>query len=183
MSTDQRVTIKYVSVGILVVLLTWIIHEFTHWLTSELLGHEAIMQLNGTSVVKGSNPSRLEAAIISISAPIITILQGMIAFAILKSRNWNKYVYTFLFTAFYMRFLAGIMNVINLNDEGRVSAFLGIGTYTLPIIVSGLLFYMVYSISRKYEVNWKFQLLTTLIVMVSSSTLILVDQFFRIRLL
>ena len=41
---DQK--IKYILTGILAVIFTWIIHEFAHWLTSELLGYETIMRLN-----------------------------------------------------------------------------------------------------------------------------------------
>ncbi len=180
---DQKITIKYILAGIFTVIVTWIIHEFSHWLISELFGYETIMKLNGTSTVSGENPTDLHKNIISASGPIVTIIQGLIAFLLLKSRNWNKYLYLFLFTAFYMRFLAGLMNFINPNDEGRISAFLEIGTFTLPIIVSGLLFFMVYKISRKNKLNWKFQLWTTIIIMVSSSILILSDQFFGIRII
>jgi len=82
-----------------------------------------------------------------------------------------------------MRVLAGLMNAINVNDEGRVSQYLGIGTFTLSLIVSGLLLFMVYNVSKKYTLNWKFQLGTYLIVMVVSSILILSDQFFQIRII
>jgi len=180
---EQRINGKYILAGIVAVIFTWIIHEFTHWFTSELFGYETIMRLNGTSPVEGENPTELHKAIISISAPIVTVLQGLIIFIILKSRDWNKYLYPFLFTAFYMRFLAGLVNFKNLNDEGRVSQYLGIGTFTLSIIVSGLLFFMVYRMSKKYSLNWKFQLGTYLIVMVVSTILILSDQFFGIRIL
>jgi len=180
---EQRINGKYILAGIVAVIFTWIIHEFTHWFTSELFGYETIMRLNGTSPVEGENPTELQMAIISISAPIVTILQALVVFIILKTRNWNKYLYPFLFTAFYMRFLAGLMNFINVNDEGRVSQYLEIGTFTLSIIVSGLLFYMVFKISKKYSLNWKFQLGTYLIILIVSSILILADQFYGIRIL
>ncbi|MBU2975547.1 hypothetical protein [Zobellia sp. B3R18] len=181
--TGQKITLKYVLYGILTVFFTWIIHEFVHWATSQLLGYESIMRINGVSPADGENPSNLDKIIISASGPIVTILQGLIVFILLEFRNWNKYLYLFLFTAFYMRFLAGLMNFLNPNDEGRISSFLGIGTFTLPIIVSGLLFLMVYKISKKYDLKWKFQLWTTLIVMVVSSILILADQFLGIKIL
>ncbi len=180
---DQNITIIYILTGILTVVLTWFIHEFVHWLTSELLGYETIMRLNGTSTIAGQNPTELHKAIISISAPIVTTLQGLIVFVFLKSRGWNKYLYPLLFTAFYMRFLAGLMNLIMANDEARVGQFLGIGTFTLSIIISGVLFFMLYKTSRKYKLNWKFQLWTTIIIMLSSSLLIFFDQYFKIRLL
>ena len=181
--TNQKIELKYVLYGIVAVCFTWIIHEFAHWLTSESLGYESIMRINGGSPVKGENPSDMHKVFISASGPIITILQGLIVFMVLWSQNWNKYLYLFLFTAFYMRLLAGFMNFINPNDEGRISAFLGIGTFTLPIMVSGLLYVMVYKISKKHSLNWKLQLWTTLIVMIMSSILILIDQFLGIRIL
>ena len=180
---NQKITIKYILTAILAVIFTWIIHEFSHWLTSELLGYETIMRVNGTSSVGGENPTDLHKIAISASGPMVTVFQGLLAFLFLKSRNWNKYLYLFLFTAFYMRVLAGLMNFVNPNDEGRISSFLEMGTFTLPILVSGLLFFMVYNLSRKYKLNWKFQLGTTIIIMVLSSILILSDQFFGIRIL
>ncbi|MEP1306958.1 MAG: hypothetical protein ABJM22_13745 [Balneola sp.] len=74
------------------------------------------------------------------------------------------------------------MNFINVNDEGKVSEYLGIGTFTLSIIVIALLFYLVYLISKEYSLKWKFQLVTYLIVAITSSLLILSDQFFGIQI-
>ena len=162
---------------------TWILHEFAHWLTSELLGYETIMRLNGTSIENGENPTIWHQTIVSAFGPIITIIQATIIFLILKSRSWNKYLYPLLFTAFYMRLLAGLMNIVNPNDEGRISVYLEIGIFTLPIIVSGTLFFMVYSVSKKHNLSWKFQLATTITVMIASSILILSDQFFGIRII
>ena len=82
-----------------------------------------------------------------------------------------------------MRLLAGAMNIINVNDEGRISQFLNLGTYTLPILVSILLFIMVFNLSKKYALTLRFQLTTLLIVMVISSIVILADQFFGIRIM
>lgn len=180
---DQKITFNYILAGILAVIFTWVFHEFIHWLTSELLGYKTIMQLNGTFVVRGQNPSEFHQAIISISAPIMTLIQGLVVFILLKNRNWNKNLYPFLFTPFYMRFLAGLMNFINVNDEGRVGEYLGIGTFTLSILISGLLLFMLYKISQQAQLHWKFQLNTYLIVMIASSILILVDQFFHVQLL
>ena len=181
--TDKRISFSYILAAIAAVVFTWLIHEFAHWLTSELLGYETLMRMNGTSTVKGEGVTHWHKIFISASGPLVTIFQGLIVFAILKTKNWNKYLYLFLFIALYMRLLAGLMNVINPNDEGRISAFLDIGIFTLPLIVNGLLFFMVYKISRKYDLTWKFQIWTTLIVMVISSILILSDQFFALRIL
>lgn len=180
---DQKITSNYIFAGILAVIFTWIVHEFAHWLTSELYGFDTIMRLNGTWPVDDEIQSDLMQNVISASGPIITFAQGLLAFVLLNRYHWNKFIYLFLFTSLYMRFLAGLMNFINLNDEGRISEFLGIGTFTLPIIVSGLLFLMVYKISKKNQLVPRFQAWTILIVMVSSSILILSDQYMKIRIL
>ncbi len=179
---NKKITFKYFLIILVAVIFTWIIHEFAHWFTAKLLGYESIMKLNGTFYADGENPTEWHKIIVSASGPIITILQGFVAFLFLK-RKWNIYLYPLLFIAFYMRFLAGLFNFINLNDEGRISVFLGIGTFTVSLIVSGFLFYMVYKISKTYNLNWKFQLLTTLFVMLTSSILILSDMHYGIRIL
>ncbi|GAB5399271.1 MAG: hypothetical protein Aureis2KO_08560 [Aureisphaera sp.] len=180
---DRSINGKYILVAVLAVIGTWIIHEFAHWLTSELLGYESIMRLNGVAPVEGESPTENHKAIISISGPIITVLQGLVFFLLIQRNQWNKYLYPFLFTAFYMRFLAGGMNFIEVNDEGRVSEFLGLGTFTLSIVVSVLLFFMVYRVSRKHQLHWKFQFWTFLITTLAITLLIFSDAYFRIRLL
>lgn len=180
---DQKITLQFIAGLIIVVFITWFIHEFAHWLTSEYLGYESIMRLNGVSPVPGQHPTELHNIITSAAGPVITIIQGFISYGLLKFRNWNKYVYAFLFTAFFMRFLAGIMNVIMLNDEGRISAYLKLGAFTLPVMVSGILFYMVYKIARKYKLKWKFQLSLSLLLVVAVTALIFFDQYFKLRIL
>jgi len=82
-----------------------------------------------------------------------------------------------------MRFLAGSMNVVNLNDEGRISSYLGIGTFTFSIVVCGLLVFKVFLISKKYRLTVRLQLGSVLLIMLFSSVIILTDQFFSVRLL
>ncbi len=181
--TNQKFSLKYILVIAATVFLTWLIHEFGHWLMGILLGYSSTMTLNGTSYHEGQNVTDWHKNIVSAAGPLVTLIQGLLAFLYLRTIGWCKHVYPILFTAFYMRLLAGLMNFIMLNDEGRIGAFLGIGTFTLSILISGSLFYMVYLISKKYRLNWKLQLATTLLVMFFSSALIMVDQFFHIRLL
>ncbi len=181
--SNQKITLSYVLVILITVIFTWVGHEFAHWLTAKLLGYESIMTMNGTFYNDGENPTNLHKIWVSAAGPILTILQGSIVFYYLNNQGWSKHVYPLLFTAFYMRFLAGLMNFISLNDEGRISAFLGIGNFTLSILVSGFLFFLVFKISKKNRLNWKFHLATYLIVMVISSILILADMQLGIRLL
>ena len=180
---DQKITFIFILAIITVILSTFIIHEFAHWLTSEYLGYKTIMRLNGTYPVKSESPTDLHSILISSAGPIITMLQGLIAYHFFKLHNWNKYIYLFLFIAFFMRFLASLMNLRMLNDEGRISVYLKLGIFTLPLVVNAILFYMVYNVSKKYKLNWKFHLLTSLIVAIAITGLIFIDQYFKIRIL
>lgn len=180
---DQKITLRYITGAAFAVLFTWVLHEFTHWLASELLGYKAIMKLNSVSPLKGQELTEWHKVYISASGPVITILQAVVAFILLNKKGWSKFVYLFLFIPLYMRSLAGLLNFINPNDEGRISEFLGIGLFTLSILVSGFLFFLVYKISKKYDVSMKFNFWTTILVMVMSSILILSDQFLGIRIL
>lgn len=180
---DQKATLKYILVTLFVVLFTWLLHEFTHWITSELLGYDSIWRLNSVSAKDGIVQSDWHKIYISASGPIITILQAYVTFLILKAKGWNKFIYPFLFVPMYMRILAGFMNYINPNDEGRISLFFGLGLYTLSIVVSGFLLFLVYNTSKTFGLNKKFVIWTTVVTMVGSSVLILADQFLGIRIL
>lgn len=82
-----------------------------------------------------------------------------------------------------MRSLAGVMNFINLNDEGRISSELGFGVFTLPIIIFVILLCLVYDIKKRKGYSGNAILVTTLFIMLNSSILILFDQFFKIMIL
>lgn len=181
--TDQKITWKYLLACLGAVLFTWIIHEFTHWITSESLGYESVLTLNTVSPISGQKYTELHNVYVSASGPLITIVQAVIVFIFLFNRNWNKSIYPFLFTPLYMRLLAGGMNFINHNDEGRISEYFGLGVFTLSILVSAILFFLVYKISKTYKLSWKFNTWTTLIIMVLSSILVLSDQILHIRIL
>lgn len=179
---DKHISYKYMLTALLAVLVTWIMHEFAHWAASEFLGYDTIMTLNATYPTKGQGVSEWHYMLISAAGPLMTIFQAIAVFVFLKS-TWSKHLYLFLFTAFYMRFLAGIMNIIKPNDEGRISTYLEIGLYTLPALVSAVLFYLLYHISKKYHLGSSFQLKTLLIIIVLTSVLILTNQFIGVRIL
>lgn len=82
-----------------------------------------------------------------------------------------------------MRSLAGVMNFINLNDEGRISRELGLGVFTLPIIIVAILLYLVHDIKKRKGYSCNSILVTSLIIMLYSSILILSDQFLKILIL
>jgi len=138
--------------------------------------------LNKVSPIN-STPTVMHSMIASATGPLITMLQALIVYNVLKFKKWNIYLYPFLLAPFYMRFLAGLFNFINPNDEGRISEYLGLGLFTLSIIVSSFLFYLVYKVAKQYHVPAKFQTITLISIIIVSSLIILIDQSTKIRIL
>ena len=180
---QNEVSFRYFMIGASVVLLTWLAHELGHWLPSELLGYDTAMSLNRTYLLQGSYAQIWHSLLVSSAGPLVTLTQAAVAFALLRIRGWSGFAYLLLFTAFYMRLMASLINFINLNDEGRISSQLGLGTFTLPVLITGCLLALVYAISRQYRLRPAFQAYTVFTVMFWSSVLILSDQALPLRLL
>lgn len=180
---NLKISLKYISIVVVAVIFTWLLHEFGHWSVYTFLGYDYMMTLNKVSLIGSEKPTLIHQIIAGSAGPLITILQAVFVYLYLQLKQWNKHLYPFLFIPLYMRLLAGGLNFINPNDEGAISMYFGLGLFTISIFVSVFLFYMVFQISKKHALNWKFQLTTTVIVMVASSFLILIDQFIGVRIL
>lgn len=166
-----------------VVLATWFVHEFGHWITAEMLGYPSGMSMNKTFPKGHYNVPRIHQFMVTASGPVVTIFIATTAYSFLKAgRFWNGWLYLIIFTAFYMRFLAGGMNLINFNDEGKISMMLGLGVFTIPILVSAYLFYLLYRSSKEYALSRKFVIGTLLLIMFFSSALIIADDVLRIQI-
>ncbi len=180
MSAKQGLaTVAWAAVA---VTFTWLLHEFAHWATGTFLGYPMQMTLNTAGLVDGEYRATWHRLAVSSAGPLITLLQAGLVFALLR-KTPSKVLYLFLFVPFLMRLMAGVINVINLNDEGRVSQALGLGVYTLPALVTFTLLVMVARASRRAGFEARFQAMTTLAVMVFATLLIMADQLLTIRVL
>jgi hypothetical protein len=170
------------AVTAVAVVITWILHEFAHWSAGNFLGYEMAMTLNKSYPLNGGYETDSHYQVVSAAGPLITLGEAIILFAIMRKFN-TIILYSFLFSCFYMRFLAMALNVINPNDEGRISQSLGLGTYTLPIIVCVILLSLLYKITQLYALKRKFILINLGLVIFFSSVIILSDQYFHVRLI
>lgn len=172
----------YVICVLLAVAATWLFHEFAHWVVGEMLGNHMVMTLNTSYPLLRKYEQPWHESLISAAGPLITLLQAFIFYYLIK-KNSGRLMFPFLITCLYMRTLAGIMNLIHLNDEGRISKALGLGPFVLPILMVGILFYLVYEVVQDKKFKGKFITITVLLIMVFSSVLILSDQMFGIKLI
>ncbi|WP_299763627.1 hypothetical protein [uncultured Dokdonia sp.] len=172
---NHTIDIKFIlTIGIFV-LLSFIFHELAHYIMGTLLGYDMTMTLNTVTLSEGSYAHDWERQLVSAAGPIFTIITAGIFFYVLRKKD-NKYVYILLFIAFIQRFLAAAISLFNPNDEARISESLGIGKMTLPILVSLLLFGLVYKMASTYKYHWKFNLINYFIISFFITVLVFTDQ-------
>jgi len=161
---------------------SFVIHEFSHWVTGELLGYDMRMTLNKAYPLSGAFKETWHYTLVSAIGPVITLIQSFCAFSIIKNTH-NKQFYPFLFSSFYLEFLSGVMNFRNANDLGRISETFGLGLFTIPIIIVLIHSFLLVKTTRREKYSRKFILFTFLLVLVVSSLWILVNNRFHVVLL
>jgi hypothetical protein len=179
---NNRITGKYILVTGLAVLFSWLLHEFAHWTTGNMLGYKMAMSLNKTTPLSGFFKSDKHYQLISAAGPAITLVQAFLVFFLMKKQK-TTLLYPFLFSCFYMRLFATVISFRHLNDEARISNSLTVGTFTLPIIVTAALLFLVYKTSINNKFTFRFNLITLGLIIFFSSVIIMADQFLHIRLL
>ena len=148
----------------------------------EALGYKMALTLNSAYPLDDFYFKSWHQMAISAAGPVFTIIQAMFFYRAID-QSGKAFLYPFVFIPFYMRLLAGVLNLINLNDEGRISRDLGMGTYTLSAAVCLLLFYLVYKTSQRQQFTLKSNLLTLSWTIVVSSLLIIADMFLKVRII
>lgn len=177
-----KITPSYIFIIFLSVLLSCFFHEFAHWLMGEYLGNEMTMSMNTVKTVAGYYEEEWHRNIITSAGPIFTVLQAIFFFFILD-KNRNILFYPIFFFPLVYRFFAGLANIFEANDEGRLGLHFGIGLYTLSILVTGFLLLLVILISRKHKIGFSFNLINFLFCSVFLLAVVFADQYFKIQLI
>ncbi len=153
--------------------LTFALHEGGHWLAAVLLGHEAYFGLNSAGA-RGA-VSTVDHMIISAAGPAVTGVQALIALWLVQTRA-SAASWVFLFQAAFMRFMATVISLFNPNDEARISEWLGWGMWTLPAIVTVVLFGLLAVGCRRLGVSWKTLALSWVVASVAVSAVVGLDM-------
>jgi len=93
----------------------------------------------------------------------------------LVKRHRSQVGFALLYMAFFMRLLAAGMSFFNPNDEARISQLLGLGTWTLPLIVVLGLFCLLMSASRNLKLKFRDQFFCYLLASVVVSLIVGAD--------
>jgi len=135
---------------------TFVIHEFFHWLAGTLLGYPMRITPNQVGPLTAMLP--VHHTVMSAAGPIVTYIQAAVGYA-LVIRRASLVGFAMVYMAFFMRLVAMGVSLFNPNDEARISHDLGLGFWTLPALVVGSLFILVYSSSRRMRITVREQLL------------------------
>lgn len=153
-ATDIKINLKLILLFIPVAYASYLFHEFGHWIVGELLGNDMTYSLNNASARSGHYMDASHELYVSIGGPAFTILQSVIFFFILRKYR-NIYVYPLLFFPMFMRFFSLVFGGFSKQDEAKISAILGIGSYSIAIIVLLVLFLFVLRASKILGINLK----------------------------
>lgn len=104
--------------------ITLILHEAAHWVAGVALGYDMEARLNAVRATTSVLP--FHKVLIDAAGPITTILQGLVAFAVVMRCRSNT-GFAFVYMATFMRILATAISVVNPNDEARLSLYFGLG--------------------------------------------------------
>jgi hypothetical protein len=176
MNKDNSISYKYIVLTGISVILTWLLHEFSHWSMGSLLGNKMIMTLNQSFPVSGEYKEDWHYQLISAAGPIVTIMEAVVIYLIMKHRH-KAILYSTLFACFMCRFGATLLTFRNPNDEARISQYFGFGTFTLPVIVTLFLLILLVATSLKYKFSLRFIVLNFFLVTFFISCIVAADKY------
>ncbi|HEX7556013.1 MAG TPA: hypothetical protein VF338_05265, partial [Leptolinea sp.] len=154
MNTKSKLSFKFMLLFIPVAFASYLFHEFGHWIIGEVLGNNMVYSLNNVWPQSGYFIDPSHEVYSSIGGPAFTILLSLF-FLLIIEKYKTIYAYPFVFFQMFMRFFSLVFGGFGQQDEARISAILGLGTYTVAIIVLLILFLIMLRASYLLRINLK----------------------------
>jgi len=145
---------RHIPIVIIATLITYLLHEGAHWAMGEALGYDMWMKINSVGLATGAYRAEWHGQLVGAAGPLMTIMQGLVAFVLVR-RHKTITAFAFLFAAFMMRFAAMLISLKNPNDEAAVSEWLGLGPWTLHIMVVALLLFLTLQGGKALKLGWR----------------------------
>ena len=171
---NNKLKLKLALVFIPVAYFSFFFHELGHWILGEIFGNDMIISLNSVSPVSGQYVENTDVYAIS-GGPFFTILLALIFWCIIEKYK-VIYAYPIVFFSFFIRVFPQIK--FDLQDEAKISELLGIGKYTILIIVLASLLLITWRASRVLKLNYKDNLLCIIVSLLCTILVIITDELF-----
>jgi len=154
MIIDKKILVRLYLLFIPIAYFSYLFHEFGHWIVGEFLGNDMVYHLNYVWPKAGHYLHESHNLYVSAGGPIFTVLLAVISLLILEKFS-TTYAYPVLFFQFVIRFFSLVFGGFSQQDEARISAIMGIGTYTVGIIILIILLLIVIRASYKLKMDLK----------------------------
>ncbi len=171
---STRITTGFYIQLVIVMVAGFVLHEFAHWAMGKALGYPMQMSLNQAGPV-GVVPGSGHKVLIDAAGPMLTLLLALVGFMLVIVRG-QLFGWLWVFSALMMRALAAAVGVIMPNDEARISQHLGLGTWTLPVIVVAILLVLTIAASRRLRLGWKTHAAAYLVCSAALAAVVMSDQ-------
>lgn len=150
--SDRKVTTRLVLLLLVAAFAHNLFHEFGHWLVGTLLGNPMSMSLNFAWPTNGRYLEEWHATASSMGGPGFSILMASAAWVVIEKYG-TAYAYPFLFFPFYSRAFSLLFGGFAKQDEALISATLGLGKYTVALIVCTVLLGLVWRGSQRLKLE------------------------------
>lgn len=151
---ESHINWNVIILFIPIAFITYIFHEFGHWIFGELLGNDMTLSLNNSSPKSGYFINGSHALWSVIGGPFFTIIQAFV-FLLITWITKSIYAYSFTFFAIFSRFFSIVFGGINLQDEARIASMLHTDKYLIAAIVLTILFLILWRCNRIMKLNTK----------------------------
>ena len=132
---------KLAGWGLLVVALTFALHELAHGLTGAALGYDMFVRVNSSGLVADDYRSSLDRDLVDAAGPAVTLLQGL--FGLWLAYRWPTVAsFAVVLAALLMRMLAAGVTLFMPNDEARLGLSWGLGLWSVHVAVIAALLTM-----------------------------------------
>ena len=153
-NSESKLSLKFMLLFIPVAYASYLFHEFGHWIIGEALGNNMVYSLNNVTTQSEHYIDASHEVYVSIGGPAFTILLSLF-FLLIIEKYKTMYAYPFVFFQMFTRFFSLVFGGFGQQDEARISAILGLGKYTVAIIVLLILFLIVLRASYLLRINLK----------------------------
>ena len=149
---DKKVLLKLLLLFIPVAYGSFLFHEFGHWIVGGILGYDMRYSLNAVWPKAGNYTYEIHGLFVNIGGVVFTILLSIVGLLIIEKYQLI-YMYPLVFYQMLMRLGTNVFASVSMQDEGKISTSLNLGTYTVSILVILLLFLIVLKASLKLKIN------------------------------
>jgi len=151
---ESQINWKVIILFIPIAFITYIFHEFGHWLLGELSGNDMTLSLNNSSPKSGYFINDSHALWSAIGGPVFTIIQALV-FLLITWKTKSIYAYSIVFFAVFSRFFSIVFGGIDLQDEAGIASMLDTNKYFIAAIVLTILFLILWRCNRIMKLNTK----------------------------